>query len=359
MSSNRLPWLPRWFARWLVLALACGAAAAQAQNAARAIADAEQAVESGADATAALDRLVAALAATKSNDAADELIDTIETLGDADGASPVAVKQHLRAQAPAALRRVIEGPFEWTVRGDAVMAHRALEASDEDLKAAIALAMADTSKEKGYINSRGELLQSWLDQRTPERRAELAAKPADAAAERGALARARDAGIGVSVDQLMSAAMDANREQVATLLDAGLDVNAKSNVFMSPLAASITACAKQVPEARQIATMDLLFERGADPDGTDALGNTILMSAVQQCGVGVARRLLDGGAKANPVNAQDFTPLEMALVMGKIDVAELLVERGARRPQDKLDRLFVETPEDPRLKALLAKAASK
>jgi hypothetical protein len=37
----------------------------------------------------------------------------------------------------------------------------------------------------------------------------------------------------------------------------------------------------------------------------------------------------------------------------------LLVARGARRDPAKLDRLFAETPDNPRIKAVLAKAAAK
>jgi ankyrin repeat protein len=145
------------------------------------------------------------------------------------------------------------------------------------------------------------------------------------------------------------------------LLDAGLDVNSKTGTWTSPLAAAATLRCSTPGEslAGNLAVMDLLIERGADPDAFDTLNNSILMSAVQQCPLPIVQKLLDAKAQAGPVNKQDFTPLEMALVMGKIDIAELLVARGARRDPAKLDRLFAETPEDPRLRALLAKAAAK
>ena len=97
----------------------------------------EASVQSGQNAEAALDRLLAALVASRNEDDVDDLLDAVEEIGDADGTSPQAVKQYLRAKAPAALRQVFQGGFSWSLRGDALMVHRALEASDADLKARI------------------------------------------------------------------------------------------------------------------------------------------------------------------------------------------------------------------------------
>ena len=350
----------------LIVSLALGlhcllAGAAFAGNAQQLVAAATQAVESGADARAPLDDLLKALANTRDEDVADDLIGAIESLGDADGTSPQAVKQHLRSQAPATLRKVFSSGFSWTLRSDALMAHRALEASDADLDAAIALAHADTSPQRDFMRSRGELLQDWRDSRSPQRRAELDAQPQQGAAANDALASARALGISVSLDQLMDSARRGAVHEVAALLDAGLDVNAQSSAWMSSLAAAATGgCAlPATPIEGNLAVMDLLFARGANPDAFDARGNPILMPAVQQCPLAIIKRLLDGGAKVNPVNQQDFTPLEMAFVLGKIEIAELLIERGARRDAAKLDRIFAETPSDPRVKAALARASSK
>jgi len=221
--------------------------------------------------------------------------------------------------------------------------------------------MADSSRERDFMRSRGELLQNWLDNRTPERRAELDAAPVETEESLDARAAAGGLGIGVNVDELMDAARRGAVEDVRVLLDAGLDINAKSSAWMSPLAAAAVGnCVMpDAPLDGNLAVMGLLIKRGADPDAFDDRDNSILMTATQQCPLVVIKRLLDAGAKVNPVNKQDFTPLEMALVMGKIDIAELLVERGARRDRKHLDRLFAETPDDPRLRTLLDKAAKK
>jgi len=318
-------------------------------------------IASGDDAHYALDSLLASLAAANDEDVIHKLLSGVEELGDADGSSPQSVKQYLRAKAPPVLRQVFAKPIPWNRRSEALMLHRTLEASDDDLRQAIALALADDSPQKEFMKSRGELLQRWLDQRTPERRAELSATPVENAESRDARTAAGAQGIGVNVDALMNAARRGSVEKVRTLLDAGLDVNTKSSAWTSPLAAAATGnCIQPGADlAGNLAVMDLLLERGANPDAFDDRNNSILMSASQQCPAPIIRRLLDGGAQVNPINMQDFTPLEMALVLGKIDVAELLVERGARRDHKHLNRVFAESPSDPRIRAVLDKAAKK
>ena len=316
-----------------------------------------------AAADAPVDQVIAQLAASRGDDDVRAALDALEDAGGADSASPQATKQALRAKAPPLLRELFaRKDLSWSVRGDLLMMHRTLEASDDDLRAAIALAQSDDSPQKDYLASRGELLQDWLDNRTPQRRAELdAAPPADSAGTGAAIARARAQKLDVSVDALMNAAGEGDVDSVRLLLDAGLDVNAKSSSWTSPLAAAaMRRCAlPSEPIEGNLAVMDLLIARGADPDSFDELHNSILMPAVQQCPLAIVQKLVDAGAEVAPVNKQDFTPLEMALMLGKLDIAELLVARGARRDPAKLDRLFVETPENPRLKAVLAKAAAK
>jgi hypothetical protein len=105
---------------------------------------------------------------------------------------------------------------------------------------------------------------------------------------------------------------------------------------------------------------DISLERGGDVDRVDELGNTVLMRAVQTCPLPAIRRLVDLGVNANPKpNAQDFTPLGLALVSGKWDVAEFLVERGARLRTSQIDALFFERPTDSSQLAILERAEQK
>lgn len=99
---------------------------------------------------------------------------------------------------------------------------------------------------------------------------------------------------------------------------------------------------------------------GSDLRHVDEHGNTVLMRAVQVCPLPEIEKLVEAGAEASPrPNAQDFTPLGLALVSGKWDVAEYLVERGARLTTAQIDSIFFERPTDPGQVAILARAEQK
>ncbi len=74
--------------------------------------------------------------------------------------------------------------------------------------------------------------------------------------------------------------------------------------------------------------VDVLNGRAKNGDG----GNTALWFAAQgptPGGVEVARVLCDAGADVNRPCEHDWTPLHMAASWGHLDVARLLIERGA------------------------------
>ncbi len=62
----------------------------------------------------------------------------------------------------------------------------------------------------------------------------------------------------------------------------------------------------------------------------DDNGNTILTSAAQMCGPRIVTRLIAAGADMNAANGGGLTPLGMALIMHRTEVAEVLVTEGAR-----------------------------
>lgn len=84
-------------------------------------------------------------------------------------------------------------------------------------------------------------------------------------------------------------------------------------------------------EGNDLATVDELLVRGADPNGRDArTGLTVLMSAACQGNAAVVRRLLDAGADVFTTDARTgATALHKACQGGSVEVARLLVERGA------------------------------
>ena len=201
----------------LVLAMAV-VPSAHAASASSLVEKAKAAVERGdVDPARDLAPLVAALR-TARGDSLDTLIDGIEELGAYDGPSPASVKAYLQQEAPPALIEVARGKASWTTRGDALMALRSLNASDEHLERAAAVAAADTTKEADYIRSRGELLLGWKRSR-PQPSAGTT-QPVDPARERKALAFLRARGLRVSLDQLHTSAREGKADEVEALLDA-------------------------------------------------------------------------------------------------------------------------------------------
>lgn len=327
----------------------------------RLIEAAEAAIISGAvDHQVHLQPLIDLLAETSRDAVADDLIDAISDLGDADGSSPTAVKKFLRENAPPALILAAGKNFDWTTRGDALMALRNLDASDEYFRQAIAVGRQDTSEQSGYINSRADLLQQWMDRRSPAETPDASlTEPVDAEAERDALAYLRGRGVGVSTDQAVRAASEGQVEILESLLLAGVNVNSTNTAGMTPLSGVTLGCHQRgepVPESRLVAVMDLLHERGADIEMADSLNNTLLMQFTQSCPASLIEHLLQLGARPGPVNRQGFTPLAMAMVMGKYDAADALISHGAGLTQEKVDQLFFEPPSDPSVKALIERA---
>jgi len=82
-----------------------------------------------------------------------------------------------------------------------------------------------------------------------------------------------------------------------------------------PLAEAARACNYDV--------VDLILERGADPNGEDARGRTILMAAAKSGSMTMVRKLLDAGAKCGPtillqaVKHEHTAMVEMLLDMGR------------------------------------------
>lgn len=341
-----------------IVAVFAPAEPARAASASSLVERAKAAIERGdVDPARDLAPLVAALRTARGG-GLDTLIDGIEELGRYDGSSPASVKGYLQQQAPPGLIQVAQGQASWTIRGDALMALRSLNAADDFLDRAAAVAAADTSKEAGYIRSRGELLLSWKQSRPQP--ATGTVQPIDAAVERRALAFLRRRGLSVSLSQLQASALEGKADEVEALMDAGLSAGAHgiggSILGMAAGMGCVTSPAD--PEGR-LATLRLLIQRGADVKARDSLGNTPLLTTAQHCPLAVVRLLVEAGAPVNAVNQQGIGPLSMALLGNKWDVVEYLVEKGARVKKADVDSVFFELPKDPVKLALIRRATAK
>lgn len=287
-----------------------------------------------------------------------DLIYAIEELGRHDSANPASVKAYLREAAPPVLLAVARSKSDGLVRCNALMLLRTLNVKPEVLDEAIALAAADTSADKQAIQFRGRLLAGWKTNQPRNDEPPVSSATGTTAKEKAALDFLRRQHENVSSDNLGQAAMNADTEVVAALLDAGMDPNATLVAGMHPLSYAVGAgCAMERANlAARLATIDVLIQHGADVTLKDNGGATILVSAVN-CPLPVIEKLLAAGAKVK--DSEDrFSPLEMAFANGRWDIATLLVAKGARLSKKSIDKLFFEKPTDPDKLALIRRATA-
>jgi ankyrin repeat protein len=348
----------------VLLVLSPSLAAAKPPSGPSAAALIERAKAAAADGTAEPQRdlapLLQRLAATHDESDQDDLVRAVDSLGRHDGTSPAAVKAYLRESAPPVLLGIARSKAPTGVRCNALMALRSLNAADSVLDEAIAIARAETGPAQHEIGFRGELLANWKESRQRGGPAPAAPNPGQPAKERAALEFLRQHHQPVSTDNLGQAALRAETDVVVALLDAGVDANATAAGGLTPLgeAGGFGCVGSEATVGARLATIDALLQHGANVKWRDSLGNTILMDGVL-CPVPVVAKLVAAGAPLDAVNAQGFTPLQMAFAQGKWDVAELLVEHGARISKKAMDQLFFEKPTDPKKLALIRRATAK
>jgi hypothetical protein len=300
--------------------------------------------------------LIGVLRAPASTDDLRTAIDKVETLGDAHGSSPAAVKQYLLEQAtPLLLKIGAEGPTAFA-RSDALMALRDMGASRAVLEQAAAIAERDR---EDFVRSRGEILRNFIKS-MPAGGAAADVKAASGGREKAAVAALKKRGLGISADQLRRSAVEGNAPVVKELLDAGVDVNSGAGLSDTALYFAVfSGCGAQKGETDSLVnTVTILVAAGADVKRKDDNGNTILTSAAQMCGPKIVGKLVAAGADVNAASTSGVTPLSMALLMHHPDSAEVLVAKGARLNETQVQMLSAGVA-GSREHAILQRAAGK
>ena len=138
-----------------------------------------------------------------------------------------------------------------------------------------------------------------------------------------ALVRAHgvDSADGSGQTPLMLAAAFGSTDAVRRLIAAGANVAAQSGTSITALHLAVT----------DIEKTRLLVDAGADVNIATALGRTPLILAAASVGsIEVVRLLLSRGAAINGADNSGTTPLSQAALADNRDVAQLLLDRGAR-----------------------------
>lgn len=251
---------------------------------------------------------------------------------------------------------VADAGLDWSVRGEAMAALRRIDAPDAVMTQAIAAASAATGEHAGYLHGQAIALRTWQDTRA-NRRGAPAEDPADA--ERRARLLLKGRGMEASLESLTRAISEGQSGTVSVLMTAGLAVGGDdaARATMAVVNGMSTACSKDpVPFLGVAQSLSVLVQHGMPVDLVDGSGNTLLMSAAQFCPAPIAARLLELGARPDPVNKQRWTPLQMALVGGKWDVVAVLVDAGARVTPAQSGQIFMQSPVEQAQRDLLARA---
>jgi hypothetical protein len=337
-----------------LFAASTGNLSASTPEARQVVAQARAAVESGQVVVERdLSPLFELLRNSDSEDEQRYLVGAIESLGRADGTSPAEVKRYLLDQAIPAFFEIARSADNHFLRGGVLLALRDMGAPRAVLESAAAIAESDADP---FVQSRGEVLRSFI-RTMPEDSPTDDIRPDDPERERRALEYLRERKLGASPDQLRRSALEGDFEAVEALLAAGVNVNAGEAPESALTAAVFSGCGAAGGDSDPLVrTVELLIDAGADINRRGQNDNTPLLHAAQMCGPRIVGLLLSAGADPNARNGTGMSPLGMAMIMRKLDSAEVLVDGGARLDEGQVEMVAAMATE-PRAQDILRRAS--
>ncbi|HXG58960.1 MAG TPA: HEAT repeat domain-containing protein [Thermoanaerobaculia bacterium] len=183
-----------------------------------------------------------------------------------------------------------------------------------------------------------------------------AAAPDPATRERG-LAFLRESGTSFTDGMFARALQDFEEETVKAFLDAGMSPNQRFRYGELPLQTVLDSNHQCGAEMK--ALVNLLLDRGADANGSDDNGNTVLMAAARKCDGEMVPMLIRGGAKATAKNTMGSTAIEQAIASGNKPAAAALVAAGARLSEEKA-KMYRETyKKSPKVLEIISMATKR
>lgn len=140
---------------------------------------------------------------------------------------------------------------------------------------------------------------------------------ADATPADHALWRLKQKEIAYDAQNFRSVVMDGDADAVNLFLTAGMPVETADALHL----------AVDVGKAEVV---KLLLKHGADQNGKDSYGQSLVMTAASNHRTDVLALLIAAGADVNAANQYRITPLAVAAEQGHLDVVNMLVAAGAK-----------------------------
>jgi Ankyrin repeats (3 copies)/Ankyrin repeat len=141
--------------------------------------------------------------------------------------------------------------------------------------------------------------------------------PAGATSADYALWRLKQMEIPYDAQHFRSVVMDGNADTVKLFLTAGMPVVTADALHL--------AVDMGKPEVAK-----LLLEHGADKNGQDSYGQSLVMTAASNHRTEIMKLLIAAGADINAANQYRITPLAVAAEQGHLDLVNMLVAAGAK-----------------------------
>lgn len=242
---------------------------------------------------------------------------------------------------------------------EAVSALKEVAASDPDeLKRLHAQSMLDQSKKPGSKPAAKTQTSGMRDAIAPlleQLNKELNFVPITFASAEEAEKYLHERDIDATKDALWSNITQGYADVTKALLKLGVSPNAASTGSAdTPLLLTTSHC----NDAGQATISLMLLLYGADPNVTDEVNRTPILSAAEKCPIQVVKGLLTAGAKTNVVTNGGYTVLCAAVASGRVDVVRMILNSGYS-VKNEPSYLYQTATGKPEIQQLLLKAGVK